>query len=159
MRKILGVWLGLEILTAWLVCHWMSLGGLLLSWLLAAVVGSLLLRGLGAHLRQMRQGTQGIALTGPIARVLAAFLFIIPGTLSDLFALLLLIPATQTQLSRRFAGSTAGWAGSTAGWAGSAKGWAGTSAGWNASSGPAGRVIEGEYAEEIDKNRQIGPGQ
>lgn len=159
MRKILGVWLGLEVLTAWLVCHWLSLGALLLSWLFAAVVGSFLLRGLGAHLRQMRQATQGIALTGPIARVLAAFLFIIPGTLSDVFALLLLIPATQTQLSRRFAGSAAGWASSAAGWASSATGGAGTYAGWNGGRGPAGRVIEGEFAEEIDKNRLNGPGQ
>lgn len=138
MRKILGVWLGLEVLMAWLVCHWLSLGALLLSWLLAAVVGSILLRGLGAHLRQMRQGTQGMTLSGPIARVLAAILFIIPGTLSDVFALLLLMPATQSQLSRRFAGASTRWSGGNA---------------------PAGRVIEGEFAEEIDKNRLNGPGQ
>ncbi|HEY6529678.1 MAG TPA: FxsA family protein [Cellvibrionaceae bacterium] len=136
MGKILGVWLGFELLVAWLVSHWLGIGTLLFSWLLAVIVGSYLLRGLGAHISQLRQGAAGLSLGGPFARVAAAILFIIPGTLSDIAALMLLIPATQTQIFRRwgraFSNSKPG---STYG----------------------GRIIEGELDQEQGKNQLLGP--
>jgi UPF0716 protein FxsA len=136
MRKILGVWLGLELLVAWLFSHWLGFGTLLLSWLVAVIVGSYLLRGLGAHISQLRQGAAGLALGGPLARVAAAILLIIPGTLSDIAALLLLIPATQMHISRR---------------------WARAFSGRNSTSSYGGRVIEGELDQEPGNNQLLGP--
>jgi UPF0716 protein FxsA len=135
MRKIIGFWLGLELLVAWLLCQWLSLGMLLLSWLAAFIAGGVLIGGLGEHLRRLQQGGLAIGMSGPIARVIAGVLFIIPGSLSDLLALLLLIPATQKSISKRFAKTAA----------------------WSARGAAQGNVIEGEFAQEVDSGRRIDP--
>lgn len=145
MGRIVGVWLGLELVLAWLVSHWFGFGSLLLSWLLAIVLGVYLLRGLGEQVRALRQGAAGLALSGHLARVGAAMLFIIPGTLSDILALMLLIPATQSRFARR--------------WGASAESFAG---GFGNSSRPgasreAGDVIEGEWEEEPRQKPRIDP--
>ena len=149
MGKIVGVWLGLELLVAWLFSHWFGVGSLLLSWLVAIFVGVYLLRGLGEQVRSLRQGAAGMALSGPLARVGAAMLFIIPGSLTDLLALLLLIPATQGRVARRWAASTHGW--SKADSFGSGHG-AGAQPG-------AGDIIEGEWVDETQQKPRIGPRQ
>ncbi|HMW48355.1 MAG TPA: FxsA family protein [Cellvibrionaceae bacterium] len=141
MRKIIGIWLGLELVLAWLISHWVGFGSLLLSWLFAIAVGAYLLRGLGEHVRTLRQGAPSLALSGPLARVGAAILFIIPGTLTDILALLLLIPATQSRVSRRWGDS-------------------GFSGGFSPRpSQGGGDIIEGEWVEENRQNPRIGPHQ
>ena len=151
MGRIIGVWLCLELVVAWLLSHWIGLGGLLLSWLIAIVLGSYLLRGLGEHLRSLRQGAAGVALTGPLARVGAALLLIIPGTLTDLLALLLLIPATQTRLSGRWAASAGSWRSTQQGFG------AGRSGFDERGRSAQGDVIEGEWVDETKQNPRIGP--
>lgn len=145
MGRIVGVWLGLELVLAWLVSHWFGFGSLLLSWLLAIVLGAYLLRGLGEQVRALRQGAAGLALSGPLARVGAAMLFIIPGTLSDILALMLLIPATQSRFARRWASSTDRFAGGFG------------NASRPGASRKAGDVIEGEWEEEPRQNPRIDP--
>ena len=136
MGKILGVWLVLELILAWMVIHWLGFGVLLLSWLAAMVTGMYLLRGLGEHVQQLRQGGASLSFGGPLARVGAALLLIIPGTLSDILALLILFPRTQTHISRRFSGSFTTWKSSVE---------------------PAGRIFEGEFAEETHNKPLIEP--
>ncbi|MEY4590831.1 MAG: FxsA cytoplasmic rane protein [Pseudomonadota bacterium] len=135
MRKIIWIWLIFELLIAWMISHWFGVGLLLLSWLAALVAGSYLLRSLGAYVSQWRQGIAGLPMSGPLVRVGAAILLIIPGTLSDIVALLLLFPGNQTRFARKWGGATAR--------AGGFK--------------PHETVIEGEFVEERDTNHRIGP--
>lgn len=135
--------MGLELVLAWLISHWIGFGSLLLSWLLAIVVGAYLLQGLGEHVRSLRQGASSLSLSGPLARVGAAILFIIPGTLTDLLALSLLIPATQSRVAKR--------------WAASSERFSQTSNGFGGKSRQGGDVIEGEWVEEKQQNPRIGP--
>ena len=69
----------------------------LLSFFAAAAIGMSILRAMGGRVMREIQGSQapGKAVLRSIMQLIAAVLFIIPGYISDVFAILLLLPPVQ----------------------------------------------------------------
>ncbi len=100
MPLAIVLWLVVEFLLAWLIIS--VLGGLVfwLSLIAGVVVGVYLLRGLRPRevIQALVRGeTQ--ALTASLSRALAGVLFLIPGPLSDLIALVVLLSGGRWQPS------------------------------------------------------------
>jgi UPF0716 family protein affecting phage T7 exclusion len=95
-------WLVLEVVLAAQLVGSIGVLGLFASWLLAAVLGVMLLRRLGmAQLGSwMKTGMASMDLGSRMLRVLAAVLLILPGLGSDALALLLLLPGSGQRLTR-----------------------------------------------------------
>jgi UPF0716 protein FxsA len=98
----------IELTLLTMLAHWIGLGTTLLYLIVSALLGSLMLRNqkmaalltLGSIMRQ-GQGVSVYSLLWPLRYLLAGVLFIIPGVLSELAAILLLLPLKGPNIQTR----------------------------------------------------------
>ena len=111
MRVILGllVWSVAEISAFVVVGGWIGLTGVLALVLGSGVAGVLLLRGQGLRLAAAMRGPQAMRAAGQAGLLaLAAVLLILPGLLTDLAGLVLLVPQVRRWIAGRIGVRVAG---------------------------------------------------
>jgi UPF0716 protein FxsA len=104
MRVVLGllIWSLAEISAFVVVGGWIGLAWVLMLVLGSGVAGVLILRRQGATLARLRGGRDGLAAAGAAGLLgLAAVLLILPGLITDVAGLLLLVPWVRRWVTAR----------------------------------------------------------